>query len=129
MLSVVVLPERGAMNAAMCLPGREQGGPRPDAAEVAEQQPGIAAAAPAGRPGQRRRQPMAVFAAGTGVSGAIRGLTASAATGSRVTGARRRPSHDDARRDRCARQRDGDDHDQDGGRAGATPGWCAIGRG
>ena len=85
MLSAVVLPERGAMNAVMVSSqDANRAGPRPAGFL---RSPSSSPVAPAGRargltPARDGRSRIAVSAAGTGVSGLICGLTASAATGS-----------------------------------------------
>ena len=91
MLSAVVLPERGAMNAVMVSSqDANRAGPRP-AGRLRSPSSSPVSAAGSGRgraPASDGRSLMAVFAAGTGVSGVICGLPASAATGSPGLGMR-----------------------------------------
>ena len=91
MLSAVVLPERGAMNAVMVSSqDANRAGPRPDGRlRSPSSSPVSAAGSDRGlAPASDGRSLMAFFAAGTGVSGVICGLTASAATGSPGRGMR-----------------------------------------
>ena len=91
MLSAVVLPERGAMNAVMVSSqDANRAGPRPDGRLRSPSSSPVSAAGSARglAPASDGRSLMAVFAAGTGVSGVICGLTASAATGSPGRGVR-----------------------------------------
>ena len=91
MLSAVVLPERGAMNAVMVSSqDANRAGPRPEGRlRSPSSSPVSAAGSDRGlAPASDGRSLMAVLAAGTGVSGVICGLTASAATGSPGRGMR-----------------------------------------
>ena len=123
MLSAVVLPERGAMNAVMVSSqDANRAGPRP-AGRLRSPSSSPVSAAGSDRglaPASDGRSLMAVFAAGTGVSGVICGLPASAATGSPGLRDARGddPPRDGPGRDDRARQHGGDQRDQDGGRAG-----------
>ena len=91
MLSAVVLPERGAMNAVMVSSqDANRAGPRP-AGRLRSPSSSPVSAAGSDRgsdPASDGRSLMAVLAAGTGVSGVICGLPASAATGSPGLGMR-----------------------------------------
>ena len=91
MLSAVVLPERGAMNAVMVSSqDANRAGPRPEGRlRSPSSSPVSAAGSDRGLdPASDGRSLMAVFAAGTGVSGVICGLPESAATGSPGLGMR-----------------------------------------
>ena len=123
MLSAVVLPDRGAMNAVMVSSqDANRAGPRPQGRlRSPSSSPVSAAASDRGlAPASDGRSLMAVLAAGTGVSGVICGLPASAATGSPGLGMRAAMIRHAmaAGRDDRARQHGGDQRDQDGGRAG-----------
>ena len=123
MLSAVVLPERGAMNAVMVSSqDANRAGPRPEGRLRSPSSSPVSAAGSdrGSAPASDGRSLMAVLAAGTGVSGVICGLPASAATGSPGLRDARGddPPRDDPGRDDRARQHDGDQRDQDGGRAG-----------
>ena len=91
MLSAVVLPERGAMNAVMVSSqDANRAGPRPEGRlRSPSSSPVSAAGSDRGlAPASDGRSLMAVLAAGTGVSGVICGSPASAATGSPGLGMR-----------------------------------------
>ena len=92
MLSAVVLPERGAMNAVMVSSqDANRAGPRPDGLRSPSSSPVSAGGSLRGlTPASDGRSLMAFLAAGTDVSGVICGLRDSAATGSSGRGMRRR---------------------------------------
>src|SRR4029077_13707031 len=91
MLSAVVLPERGAMNAVMVSSqDANRAEPRPEGRlRSPSSRPVSASDSDRGLdPASDGRSLMAVFAAGTGVNGVIRGSPDSAATGSPGLGRR-----------------------------------------